>query len=199
MCKCESDPTSVLAYLEREQDGDSRGYGKEQNWQLHDERERLWSPLKHDYDGLDRWREQCQYEEVAVWNDDLQALCMRQNCKCLIGCSFRRAAIKARNAVDLRVLQQEQDDVRLQIHDVWRIPHPSSYTHWWEGNSPDGWRVPYPSSYTQKTMHLADRLLRVYPGILKCDSARAMALYRRVSADDLIAAQCDRNAERMLE
>ena len=60
MCKCESDPTSVLAYLEREQDGDSRGYGREQNWQLHEEQERLRSPLRHDYNGLDRWREQYQ-------------------------------------------------------------------------------------------------------------------------------------------
>ena len=94
-----------------------------------------------------------------------------------------------RNAVDLRVLQQEQDDVRLQIHDVWRIPHPSSYTHWWEG-----------SRYThQKTMHLVDRLLRVYPGILKCDSARAMALYRHVTANDLILVCGDRSADRMLE
>ena len=29
-------------------------------------------------------------------------------------------------------------------------------------------------------MHLADRLLRMYPGILKCDSARVMALYHFV-------------------
>ena len=63
---------------------------------------------------------------------------------------------------------------------------------WWEGFLPD-------QAVHQKTMHLADRLLRAYPGILMCDSARAMALYRRVSPNDLIAACSDCSADRMLQ
>ena len=190
MCKCESYPINVVAYLEREQDGDSRGYGRDQNWQFHDEQERLRSSLMHDLAGLERWREQCQREEVAVWNGS--GWCERQDCKCRIGCSLRRAAIKARNAVDLRVLQQEQDDVCMQLESVSQIPLRSSYTRYWEGSLLD-------AGSHQKTMHLADRLLRACPGILKCDSAHAMALYRRVSVSDLIAAHCDRSAERLLE
>jgi len=54
-------------------------------------------------------------------------------------------------------------------------------------------------SLHEKQLHLADRLLRAYPGILVNDSARAMAVYRHVSACDLIAAYGDRNSDRMLE
>ena len=198
MCKCESYPIYVVAYLEREQDGNSSGYGRDQNWQHYDEQERLRSPLMDDLYELDRCWKHCQKEEVAVWNDDGGSFwCEQQNCKCTEGCSLRRAAIKARNPVDLRVLQQEQDGVKQQLESVRRVPLPSNYTSWWEGFREHP-VTPDVGSH-QKTMHLADRLLRMYPGILKCDSARAMALYRRVSANDLIAACCDRSAERMLK
>ena len=69
MCKCESYPINVVAYFEREQDGNSSGYGRDQNWQHYDEQERLRSPLMDDLYELDRCWKHCQKEEVAVWND----------------------------------------------------------------------------------------------------------------------------------
>ena len=49
-----------------------------------------------------------------------------------------------------------------------------NFTTWWSGHNPK------PARH-QKTMHLADRLLRSFPGILMSESAHAMAVYRRVS------------------
>eukprot|EP00966_Prymnesium_polylepis_P219028 5068323-Prymnesium_polylepis.1 len=43
----------------------------------------------------------------------------------------------------------------------------------------------HPSFRHEKTMHLADRLLRSFPGVLRSQSERAMAVYRRVSAHEL--------------
>ena len=46
--------------------------------------------------------------------------------------------------------------------------------------------VVYLQHTTQPVMHLADRLLRAYPGILTCDSERALLIYRRVTPPQLI-------------
>jgi hypothetical protein len=60
---------------------------------------------------------------------------------------------------------------------------PSSFTNWWEGYGLEPW---YGDPKHEKSMHLADRLLRAFPGILISESEHAMAVYRRVSAHELI-------------
>ena len=48
------------------------------------------------------------------------------------------------------------------------------------------WSLWYGDPKHEKSMHLADRLLRAFPGILISESEHAMAVYRRVSAHELI-------------
>ena len=69
-------------------------------------------------------------------------------------------------------------------------PKASNYgvTTWWEGFA-HGRREP---GRHEKSMHLADRLVRSFPGVLISESDHAMAVYRRVSATDLILENWER-------
>ena len=43
----------------------------------------------------------------------------------------------------------------------------------------------------RKSMHIADRLRRLFPGVLMSESEHAMVVYRRLSATDLILSNWD--------
>ena len=111
-----------------------------------------------------------------------------------------REAESALEAAALRVARAEVESDRLMHQRVDRV---RAFPSRREGRlvrkafsyfDPDSER-----SLHEKQLHLADRLLRAYPSILVNDSARAMAVYRHVSACGLIAAYSDRNSDRMLQ
>jgi hypothetical protein len=57
----------------------------------------------------------------------------------------------------------------------------------WRGKLPADWHLKCnPSMRHEKCMHIADRLKRAFPGVLISESDHAMAVYRRVSAMELI-------------
>ena len=181
-CKCEAYPINVVANLQREQDGDSRGYGLDQNWQFREEQRQERAPLESERDGLSRARNWWyRREQDTMWSQH----------------GSSDPSHKIRDAAQMKVLKQEEGEVIGLLESLHKRQSerglPSTFTNWWKG---------YRSSRGfdgLNTMHLADRLLRAYPGILVNDSARAMALYRHVSAGDLITAYGNQNSDRMLE
>ena len=90
---------------------------------------------------------------------------------------------KVRADLERELLGSEKDMVSAQLEVLYAIQQqrgpPGNFTSWWKGYAPDKRRH-------EKSMHLADRLLRSFPGILMSESEHAMAVYRRVSANELI-------------
>ena len=84
-----------------------------------------------------------------------------------------------------------------------------SYGEYWPGLAHDGceygWLQPHKLNAPwrgvlwgldrthrhEKTMHLADRLLRAYPGRLLSETKHAMAVYRRLQPHELVLANWD--------
>ena len=167
-CRCESYPINVVAFLEREQNGDSRGYGWDQNRDHYEERRQETAALDSEASGL-----RCAAQNFAMpFHPTSPDIAQRD------------------------LLEREAGEVSAELEALCNLQCqralPSTYTHWWRGCKSE-------PAVHQKTVHLADRLLRAYPGILLSDGARAMALYRHVTAIDLILAYGDRSADRMLE
>jgi len=99
----------------------------------------------------------------------------------------RREAESALEAAALRVASADVERLRLareRVEQVRVLPRRREGRLVRKPGSED--------SLHEKSMHLADRLMRALPGVLISESAHAMAVYRRVSPHELVLGNWDR-------
>ena len=120
------------------------------------------------------------------------ALARPEEFRCACGCSLRFSCAVSYVGIDYAC---DSDTGRLA---VWLEREQHGDTRY--GFRPDaipaykhGWYSCKQNPNYQRSMHLADRLLRAFPGILMSESANAMAVYRLLSPNDI--AVCRLNPE----
>ena len=187
---------TVISVLEAEQHGDTR-YGNEQRWEYEEACRQRVDPYGKEVHVLSVTEESYQLEkdlarvqfatvacaanpgmltmeyggpEILAFNkaqacfvrDQLPFFEMRDSIQRNL---LQSAKVEASLAYDAALA--EEDLIRAQLRPSWWHSYSQRPGH-------------------QPSMHLADRLLRAYPGILKRGSERALHVYRRVSHDDLV-------------
>ena len=160
-CRCDSSPIQLVVFLEREQNGDSTGYGCDQNRDHYEEQKQERAALDSEASGLRR----ASQSFTMPFHPTSSAIVQRD------------------------LLEREAGEASMELQALWHLQMqralPSTFTSWWRGYRSE-------PAVHQKTLHLADRLLRAYPGILVRDSAQGMALYRRISTSHCCDLVCRR-------
>ena len=88
---------------------------------------------------------------------------------------------------ELLVCEMSEAGAQLTALALWNVQEerrcPANYPLWWRGCPLEPW---YGDPKHEKSMHIADRLRRAFPDILMSKSENAMAVYRRVTATDIM-------------
>ena len=94
---------------------------------------------------------------------------------------------------ELLVCEMSEAGAQLTALALWNVQEerrrPVKYPLWWRGcplELTQLWVGYGPPKHHEKSMHIADRLRRAFPNILMSKSENAMAVYRRVTAQDIM-------------
>ena len=164
LCWCDQCALDVAILLEREQEGWCDGYGVDQNWEYWDAIRRETAHLQSDVKQLQMACSNYRDPDGTFWTQRTPR-------------GQREYELLAQEMGDVEAALRAATRAAMQSQDQRGLP--SNRTHWWQGYFPEPRRH-------EKSMHLADRLLRSFPGTLVSESKHAMAVYRRVSATELI-------------